>query len=130
MLAYPISSMRSCITTTLGRSSRWSAQHNGRPAKLKKHFPVASESVVSALQLGLFIQAVLVMLAFAQTPSEQNSPLPSQAKQLHGVAVPVPKEIFRSLDQFRGANWLAVKRPDIAHWKSHGDQAQIATLLG
>lgn len=70
------------------------------------------------------------MSAFAQTPSEQNSSLPSQAKQVHGLAVPVPKEIFRSLDQFRDANWSAVKRPDIARWKSHGDQAQIATLLG
>jgi hypothetical protein len=49
---------------------------------------------------------------------------------VHGVAVPVPKEIFRSLDQFRDANWSAVKRPEIARWKSHGDQAQIATLLG
>jgi hypothetical protein len=78
----------------------------------------------------LLIQAVLAMLALAQTPSEQNSQLPSQAKELHGLAVPVPKEIFRSLDQFRGANWHALRRPEVARWKSHGDQAQIATLLG
>ena len=70
------------------------------------------------------------MSALAQTPSEQNNPFPSQAKQVHGLAVPVPKEIFRSLDQFRGANWTAIKRPEIVRWKSHGDQAQIATLLG
>ena len=76
------------------------------------------------------MQAVLAMPALAQTPSEQNSPLPSQATQVHGLAVPVPKEIFRSLDQFRDANWQAVKRPEVARWKSHGDQAQIATLLG
>lgn len=44
--------------------------------------------------------------------------------------MPVPKEIFHSLDQFRNANWRAVQRPEIVHWKSHGDQAQIATLLG
>ena len=44
--------------------------------------------------------------------------------------VPVPKEIFRSLDEFRGANWRAVQRPEVVHWKSHGDQVQIATLLG
>ena len=56
--------------------------------------------------------------------------MPSQAKQLRGVAVPVPKEIFRGLDQFRDANWRAVKRPEVTRWKSHGDQAQIATLLG
>jgi hypothetical protein len=85
---------------------------------------------MSALKLCFLIQAVLAVPALAQTPSEQNSPLPSQAKQVHGLAVPVPKEIFRSLDQFRDANWRAVKRPEVARWKSHGDQAQIATLLG
>jgi hypothetical protein len=85
---------------------------------------------MSVLQLGFLIQSVFAMSALAQTPSEQNSPLPSQAKEVHGLAVPVPKEIFRSLDQFRDANWGAVKRPEVAHWKSHGDQAQIATLLG
>jgi hypothetical protein len=98
--------------------------------KLKKHFRVASESVMCALRLCFLIQAVLVVSAFAQTRSEQNIALPSPAKQVHGVAVPVPKEIFRSLDQFRDANWPAVKRPEVARWKSHGDQAQIATLLG
>jgi hypothetical protein len=85
---------------------------------------------MSALKLCFFIQAVLAVPVLAQTPSEQNSPVPSQAKQVHGLAVPVPKEIFRSLDQFRDANWSAVKRPELARWKSHGDQAQIATLLG
>jgi hypothetical protein len=108
------------------RPKQWIA----RLGKLKKHFRVASESVLPALKLCFFIQAVVAVSALAQTPSEQNSPLPSQAKQVHGLAVPVPKEIFRSLDQFRGANWTAVKRPEIGRWKSHGDQAQIATLLG
>jgi hypothetical protein len=85
---------------------------------------------MSAPKLCLLIQVVLSVAVFAQTPSEQNSPLPAEATQVHGIAVPVPKEIFRSLDQFRDANWTAVKRPAIARWKSHGDQAQIATLLG
>ena len=97
---------------------------------MKKHFRVDSESAMSALKLCFLIQVVLAMPALAQTPSEQNGPLPSQAKQVHGLAVPVPKEIFRSLDQFRNANWRAVRRPEVARWKSHGDQAQIATLLG
>ena len=70
------------------------------------------------------------MPVLAQTPSEQDRPLPLQAKQVHGLAVPVPKEIFGTLDQFRDANWRGVKRPEVARWKSHGDQAQIATLLG
>ena len=85
---------------------------------------------MSALKFCFLIQAVLAMSTLAQTPFAQNSPLPSQAKEVHGVAVPVPKEIFRSLDEFRDANWSAVKRPEVARWKSHGDQAQIATLLG
>jgi hypothetical protein len=85
---------------------------------------------MSALKLCFLIQAVLAMPALAQTPSAQNSPLPSQAKEVHGLAVPVPKEIFRSLDEFRDANWSAVRRPEVARWKSRGDQAQIATLLG
>jgi hypothetical protein len=85
---------------------------------------------VPVLKLLFLITAVVAISAFAQTPPEQNSQLPSQAKQVHGVAVPVPKEIFRSLDQFQDANWRPVKRLEVAHWKSHGDQAQIAILLG
>src|SRR5215470_13525446 len=95
-----------------------------------KDFRVTSKSAMSALKVSIWVQAVLAISASAQTSSEQNSPLPSQAKEVHGLAVPVPKEIFRSLDQFRNANWSAVKRPEVARWKSHGDQAQIATLLG
>jgi hypothetical protein len=98
--------------------------------KWKKRFRAGCELVVSALRLCLFVLAVVAIAASAQTSSEENSQLSSQAKQVHGVAVPVPKEIFRSLDQFRDANWRAVKRPEVARWKSHGDQAQIAVLLG
>jgi hypothetical protein len=101
---------------------------NGRSGRNISEWP--TESVMSALKLCFLIQAVLAMPALAQTPSDQNTPLPSQAKEVHGLAVPVPKEIFRSLDQFRDANWGAVKRPEVANWKSHGDQAQIAILLG
>ena len=85
---------------------------------------------MSALKLCFLIQVVLAIPALAQTPSEQDRPLPSQAKQVHGLAVPVPKEIFHSLDQFPDANWSLVKRPEVARWKSHGDQTQIAILLG
>src|SRR5215475_1817303 len=88
------------------------------------------EFAMSAPKLCLFILALAVISAVAQTSSGQNDQLPSQATQVHGVVVPVPKEIFRSLDQFQDANWAAVKRPEVARWKSHGDQAQIATLLG
>jgi hypothetical protein len=91
---------------------------------------VLSGCVISELRLCLLTLFVVAIQAFAQAPGDQNRTLPSQAKQVHGLAVPVPKEIFRSLDQFRNANWHAIQRPEVARWKSHGDQAQIATLLG
>ena len=97
---------------------------------MKKHFRVVFEPVVSTRTFFIIIPAALVVQAFAQTPAEQQSQLAAQATVVHGVAVPMPKEIFGSLDQFRDANWRAVKRPEIARWKSHGNQAQIATLLG
>jgi hypothetical protein len=86
--------------------------------------------VVSALKLSILILAVVVISRLAQTASGQNSQLPPQAKQVEGVVVPVPREIFRSLDEFRDANWRAVQRQEIARWKSRGDQVQIAILLG
>jgi hypothetical protein len=98
--------------------------------KWKKRSRADCNLFVSAAKLCLIILAVVAIPASAQTPSEEKSQLPLQAKQVHGVAMPVPKEVFRSLDQFRDANWRAVKRPEVARWKSHGDQAQIATLLG
>lgn len=88
------------------------------------------EFVVSALKISFLIVASLAISVLAQTPSDQTAQLPSQAKQVHGVAVPVPKEIFHSLDQFRNANWRLVRRPEVARWKSPGDQTQIAILLG
>jgi hypothetical protein len=103
---------------------------NGKWAKWKKRSRADFEFVVSAPKFCFFVLAVAVIPVFGQTPSDQNAQLSPQARQVHGVAVPVPKEIFRSLDQFRDANWPAVKRPEVARWKSHGDQAQIATLLG
>ena len=85
---------------------------------------------MSAPKLPFFALAGLAVSVFAQAPSDQSGQLPSQARQVEGVVVPVPREIFRSLDQFRDAKWRAVQRPEVVHWKSHGDQVQIAILLG
>ena len=85
---------------------------------------------MSAPKLPFFALAGLAVSVFAQAPSDQSGQLPSQARQMEGVVVPVPREIFRSLDQFRDAKWRAVQQPEVARWKSHGDQVQIAILLG
>ena len=130
MHAYQTSSTPSCITIILALLNRLNEPLNGKWEKWKKRSGADCEFVVSAPKLCLFVLVVAAIPVFAQTPSEQKSELSPQARQVHGIAVPVPKEIFRSLDQFRDANWRAVKRPEVARWKSHGDQAQIATLLG
>ena len=130
MHAYQINSTPSCITIILALLNHLSGPLNGRWVKWKKRSRVGCEVVVSAPKLCLLVLVVAAIPAFAQTSSELNSQLSPQARQVHGIAVPVPKEIFRSLDQFRDANWRAIKRPEVARWKSHGDQAQIATLLG
>ena len=62
---------------------------------------------------------------------DSNTPdLPAQTKPVEGILVPVPKEIFRTLDQFQNANWRAVQRREVVRWKSQGDQVQVALLLG
>ncbi len=87
---------------------------------------------VTALRICLFLLAALATPAFSPAPSEkkQSGSLPSQARPVKGVLVPVPTEIFQTLDHFRDANWRAVQRPEVIGWKSHGDQVQIALLLG
>ncbi len=56
--------------------------------------------------------------------------LPPQAAIIRGVLMPVPHEIFQMLDRFAHSNWRAVQRPELAHWRPPGDQAQNALLLG
>lgn len=79
--------------------------------------------------------AALVLLAFfcgqarAEIPFRQ-APLPSQTTSIDDVVVPVPSEIFGSLDRFANSNWSRVLRPDIAAWKPRGGQAQVALRLG
>jgi hypothetical protein len=73
----------------------------------------------------------LAALLVAQTPPPTGvQSLPSQSTTIDDVLVPVPSEIFATLDKFAHSNWRAVQRPELAQWKPHGDQAAIALLLG
>lgn len=58
------------------------------------------------------------------------APLPSQSTSIKDVPVPIPSEVFATLDNFAHLNWRAVQRPELAQWKPHGDQAEIALRLG
>ena len=67
--------------------------------------------------------------AQAPAPSTATS-LPSQSTSIKDVPVPIPSEVFATLDKFPHTNWRGVQRPDLGRWRPHGDQAEIALRLG
>ena len=85
---------------------------------------------LARLTTGVFVVVTWVASGQNETAPHQPSQLPSQSKPVQGAIVPVPKEIFRSLDQFQTANWVEVQRLQIADWKPRGGQVQIAAILG
>jgi hypothetical protein len=75
--------------------------------------------------------ATLTSLLVAQTPPNTSvRQFPPQSTAIKGVLVPVPREIFDTLDKFENSNWRAVQRPELAQQTPHGDQAEMALLLG
>jgi hypothetical protein len=70
-------------------------------------------------------------LGYAKTSSPSGAgELPPQAKPIAEVVVPIPAEVFGSLDKFSNSNWRLVQIDGLAHAKPHGDDRQIALLLG
>lgn len=85
---------------------------------------------MSKIFLGIVV-VFLPGLLLAQTPAPSAATtLPSQSTSIQDVPVPVPSEVFATLDKFAHANWRAVQRPELGGWKPHGDQAEIALRLG
>ena len=79
----------------------------------------------------LFLLIALAASAPAQpSASPPASEVPSHSKPIENVLVPVPHEVFESLDKFPNANWAKVQRRGLSRWKPHGEQAQTALLLG
>jgi hypothetical protein len=75
--------------------------------------------------------ATLTSLLVAQSPPNTGvKQFPPQSTAIEDVLVPVPREIFHTLDKFAHSNWRAVQRPELAQWTPHGDQTEIALLLG
>ncbi len=56
--------------------------------------------------------------------------LPREAKPIAEVVVPIPSEVFGSLERFSNSNWRLVQMESLAQAKPHGDETQIALLLG
>ena len=84
---------------------------------------------VFSLSVVLFFVAVPFGVA-QSSPRSLASELPRQVKPISEVVVPIPSEVFDSLDKFSNSNWRLVQLAGLAHARPHGDQTQIALLLG
>ncbi len=81
--------------------------------------------------MSIVLCIVAAPFGFAQSsPTSIASELPRQAKPIAEVVVPIPSKVFESLDKFSNANWRLVQLDGLARAKPHGDQSQIALLLG
>ena len=79
----------------------------------------------------IMLLVVVVRVGAAQTAAKSGvRELPRQAKPISEVVVPIPSEVFETLDKFSDSNWKLVQLVGLAHAKPHGDQTQIALLLG
>lgn len=88
-------------------------------------------SAMNKLLIGTAGFVTVVSLSVAQTPEHPAvEQLPSQATAIKGVLVPVPREIFDTLDKFANSNWRSVQRAELALRRSPGDQPGTALLLG
>ena len=87
--------------------------------------------ILTRLRLAAFAAAAIPWLVSAQpSPDPTVLPLPAQTTVVEDVVVPVPREIFATLDRFRHSNWRAVQRPELAKVRPRTDQAGIALQLG
>lgn len=79
----------------------------------------------------ILTSATLISFPAAQTPPNSgNKQFPPQSTAIKGVLVPVPREIFDTLDKFENSNWGAVQRRELARQRPPGDQTKTALLLG
>ena len=76
-----------------------------------------------------FVASAALLRAQTPAPSPEQG-LPAEATVIDDVLVPVPSAVFATLDKFAHSNWRTVQRPELARWKPHGDQTEIALLLG
>ena len=81
-------------------------------------------------KIELFAITALSLLVHGALAEQAPHQLPAQSKPQQNVVVPIPREIFGSLDQFADSNWRAVQHPEVGSWKPRGNQTRIALQLG
>jgi hypothetical protein len=93
--------------------------------------PPFLETTMRKISIYLLALATLTPLLAAQTPPDTGvKQFPPQSRAINDVLVPVPSEIFNTLDKFAHSNWRGVQRTELAQWTPHADEAEIALLLG
>lgn len=82
--------------------------------------------------LSLLLFAGLASAAALPPPAEQLdlARLPSQAKVINRVVVPVPNEVFAVLDKLGKPKWAGLIHRDVSRMKPIGEAPQIAMMLG
>src|ERR1700745_3071782 len=89
------------------------------------------ETTMTKILICVLASLTLTLPLLAQTPSNPGiKHSPPQSTVVRGVLVPVPNEIFNTLDKFANSNWRAVLDPELAQRRPHSDQAENALLLG
>jgi hypothetical protein len=89
------------------------------------------ETIMKKILIYTTAFATLLSLLVAQTPPNTGvRQFPPQTAAVKGVLVPVPREIFDTLDKFANSNWRAVQHPELAQQRPHSNQAETAVLLG
>ena len=82
-------------------------------------------------KLLILLLITLPRISASQSPPPiPTAPLPSQATLVEDVLVPIPSEIFGTLDHFANSNWKRVQRPELARSRPGREQAQTALRLG
>jgi hypothetical protein len=115
--------------------------HFGRAAR--NYWKSAGEMACSVILLDAMkfrhlmtaqLAAASVMVSVAAgEPTPQptvRGELPREARPIAEVVVPIPSEVFGSLDRFANSNWRRVQLDRLTKAKARGDQTQIALLLG
>lgn len=82
-------------------------------------------------KLLIILLIALPGLSAAQSPTPVPAPsLPPHATLVEDVLVPIPSEIFGTLDHFANSNWKRVQRLELARSRPGNEQAQTALRLG
>ncbi len=102
------------------------------PARLNPIFPHTMNfpAILSAALLAILARGALG--APLPPPPEQLdlAKLPTQAKVIDRVVVPVPNEVFAVLDKLGKPRWEGLIHRDVSKAKPSGEAPQIAMMLG